>query len=453
MENMQSLHTQDSHRLQQKGSGMIVALLVFTLLELTLASPACLLPGRPFVTVWNAPSSHCWDKYEVALDLDPFDIVVNKNQSFAGSEMVIFYMSQLGLYPYYDSDGNPINGGTPQNSSLTEHLKKALDDLNATIVSPDFTGVVVVDWENWRPLWDRNWDKKSIYQQRSVELVRQRHPQWPDEKVKKEAKKEFEDAAVRFMEGTLNLGCKFRTGGLWGFYGFPACYNYGYKKLQSQLHRRMSTGGGAEERPAGVDVEVQPCPVPRHLPGRAAEEIPRCRQICEAQIRRSFPSVQCGVRGADPSPALRQNCLYLQHGLPGAGRFDPDYRTERSSRAAGVILWGNSDYSSSKEACLAVKSYIDDTLGMYVVNVSSGALLCSQALCTGNGRCVRRDPSSEAQLHLHPGSFSIQKKLHSGGFWVSGQATKKDLLYMDTHFQCRCYPGWKAEDCSQRTEP
>ncbi|XP_069592142.1 hyaluronidase-1-like [Ranitomeya imitator] len=453
MENMQSLHTQDSHRLQQKGSGMIVALLVFTLLELTLASPACLLPGRPFVTVWNAPSSHCWDKYEVALDLDPFDIVVNKNQSFAGSEMVIFYMSQLGLYPYYDSDGNPINGGTPQNSSLTEHLKKALDDLNATIVSPDFTGVVVVDWENWRPLWDRNWDKKSIYQQRSVELVRQRHPQWPDEKVKKEAKKEFEDAAVRFMEGTLNLGCKFRTGGLWGFYGFPACYNYGYKNSSHnytgecppvEVQRNDQLGWmWRSSRALYPDIYLEELlrksqDVGRYVRHRLGEAFRVSSAVSEGQI-----------------PVLPYARIVYTYSMDFLEQEDLIQTIGQSAAlgAAGVILWGNSDYSSSKEACLAVKSYIDDTLGMYVVNVSSGALLCSQALCTGNGRCVRRDPSSEAQLHLHPGSFSIQKKLHSGGFWVSGQATKKDLLYMDTHFQCRCYPGWKAEDCSQRTEP
>ncbi|KAG9460667.1 hypothetical protein GDO78_020311, partial [Eleutherodactylus coqui] len=208
---------------------LLLIFTLFTLLVFTLASPTTLLPGRPFITVWNAPTSPCWEKYGVSLDLDPFDIVANENQSFVGSEMVIFYNSQLGLYPYYDSNGNPVNGGTPQNASVTEHLKQAFEDLNSTIVSSDFKGVVVVDWENWRPLWDRNWDKKSIYWQRSQDLVRQRHPHWSAKKVMVVAKKEFEEASRMFMEGTLDLGRKFRVGGLWGFYGFPSCYNYGYK--------------------------------------------------------------------------------------------------------------------------------------------------------------------------------------------------------------------------------
>ncbi|KAG8534506.1 hypothetical protein GDO81_019312, partial [Engystomops pustulosus] len=188
-----------------------------------------ILPGRPFITVWNAPSSGCWDRFRVALDLGPFDIVVNEEQRFAGSEMVIFYSSQLGLYPWYNTQGDPINGGTPQNASLAAHLKKAPADLNATMASPDFQGVVVVDWEDWRPLWDRNWDQKSIYRQRSEDLVRQRHPHWPDPEVTRTAKEEFQKAARMFMEATLDLGRTLRPGGLWGFYGFPACYNYNYK--------------------------------------------------------------------------------------------------------------------------------------------------------------------------------------------------------------------------------
>ena len=72
------------------------------------------LPNRPFITVWNTPTDKCKDKWNVSLDLDAFDFVVNRNQTWCGEYIVIFYNDQLGLYPFFDSDGKAVNGGLPQ---------------------------------------------------------------------------------------------------------------------------------------------------------------------------------------------------------------------------------------------------------------------------------------------------------------------------------------------------
>lgn len=72
------------------------------------------LPNRPFLTVWNTPIDKCKDKWNVSLDLDAFDFVVNRNQTWCGEYIVIFYNNQLGLYPFFDSDGKAVNGGLPQ---------------------------------------------------------------------------------------------------------------------------------------------------------------------------------------------------------------------------------------------------------------------------------------------------------------------------------------------------
>ena len=72
------------------------------------------LPNRPFITVWNTPTDKCKDKWDVSLDLDAFDFVVNRNQTWCGEYIVIFYNDQLGLYPFFDSDGKAVNGGLPQ---------------------------------------------------------------------------------------------------------------------------------------------------------------------------------------------------------------------------------------------------------------------------------------------------------------------------------------------------
>ena len=72
-----------------------------------------LLPDIPFVSIWNVPSGNCAN-LGVNLNLSAFDIIANKKQKFYGSEMVIFYGSKLGLYPQYDHNTAPINGGLPQ---------------------------------------------------------------------------------------------------------------------------------------------------------------------------------------------------------------------------------------------------------------------------------------------------------------------------------------------------
>ncbi|XP_063797469.1 hyaluronidase-1-like [Pseudophryne corroboree] len=415
------------------------------------ACPASLLPGRPFVTVWNAPTSRCWDKYGVALDLAAFDIVANQNQSFMGTEMVIFYSGQLGLYPYYDKTGEPVNSGLPQNASLKDHLQQAYEDLNATMVSPDFQGVAVIDWEDWRPVWDRNWDSKYIYKQQSQELVRQQHPDWSDKQILEEAKREFEDDARRFMESTLELGRKIRPGGLWGFYGFPGCYNYGYKNSSYNYTGEC------------LQVEVERNNLLRWMWDASRALYPEI--YLESMLKLSKyvgPFVKHRLKEAfrvsaeateGDLPVLPYARIVYTYSMDFLEQEDLAQTIGQSAAlgATGIILWGNTDYSSSKEACLAVKSYIDDTLGMYVVNVTSAATLCSRSVCTGNGRCVRRDASSEAQLHLHPDSFTISRNPQGTGFLVSGQATKWDVLHMAAHFQCSCYPGWTGADCSQRT--
>ena len=47
--------------------------------------------------------------------------------------------------------------------SLTEHFKKVEKDIANRITDPDFQGIGIIDWEYWRPVFDRNWDTYSIY--------------------------------------------------------------------------------------------------------------------------------------------------------------------------------------------------------------------------------------------------------------------------------------------------
>ncbi|XP_075430292.1 hyaluronidase-1 isoform X2 [Ascaphus truei] len=422
------------------------------LLFLSPAGSDPVLSQRPFVTAWNAPTRRCWDTFGVALDLGAFDISINQNHSFIGNEVVIFYNTQLGEYPYYAQDGSPVNGGLPQNASIEEHLTKARTDIEAAILDPAFKGVAVVDWENWRPLWSRNWNQMKVYVRHSLELVSQQQPYWPRKKVRKVAKRQFEGAARDLMRSTLELGSRLRPGGLWGFYGFPNCYNYEYKNASSNYtgvcpeaevrrNDRLGWMWGAS-RVLYPDIYLE-----QRL--KLSENVGKFVQY---RVQEAFRVAKAAPGGT--LPILPYARIVYTYSMDFLAQEDLIQTIGQSAAlgAAGIILWGNADYSKSKDSCLAVKAYIDDTLGAYVVNVTSGALLCSRALCAGNGRCVRKDPASEAYLHLHPGSYNIKRHTLGSGYLVSGEITQRDTEHMGTQFRCRCYPGWGGTDCTQGTD-
>lgn len=190
-----------------------------------------IVKDKPFLVTWNAPTARCAAVYDVPLHLDSYGILVNSQEAFVGGNITIFYYDQLGLYPYYVNTTVPptaVHGGCPQNVSLKEHLEKMRKDVAMAMPSHSFAGLAVIDWENWRPQWIRNWDKKNIYRDMSLLLVKQRNPHLSDYEAELEAKWEFEAAAQNFMTDTLRLAQSLRPNGWWGYYLFPDCYNYDY---------------------------------------------------------------------------------------------------------------------------------------------------------------------------------------------------------------------------------
>uniref|UniRef100_UPI00398E7478 hyaluronidase-2-like n=1 Tax=Pristiophorus japonicus TaxID=55135 RepID=UPI00398E7478 len=183
--------------------------------------------GKPFVAVWNAPTQECV-RYSVTLDLNMFDIVSSPNEGFYDQKLTIFYKERLGKYPHY-SGQQPVNGGLPQNSSLHGHLTGMERDIERYMRSQDAEGLAVIDWEEWRPLWIRNWQNKQIYRNSSRRLVSDRHPDWSQSNINREAQFEFEQSGQKFMVETLRKARNTRPRSMWGFYLFPDCYNHDYK--------------------------------------------------------------------------------------------------------------------------------------------------------------------------------------------------------------------------------
>nr|XP_015203557.1 PREDICTED: hyaluronidase-3-like [Lepisosteus oculatus] len=383
------------------------------------ASPA-LVPRRPFVVVWNMPTARCQRRYGVTLDLDAFDIVENRRGRFLGQNMTIFYRSRLGLYPYISAGGRAVNGGVPQQAPLGRHLGKAGAQMRAAL-NPDFRGLAVIDWEEWRPLWARNWGRKQKYRQASEQLVRARRPELPEGKVAPLARREFEAGARELMSRTLDLGVQLRPGGLWGFYGFPDCYNY-YKGGAGYSGRCHPGAPGLNDRLDWLwrrSTALYPSVyLTRRLGASGATALFVRHRLLEAM---RVASKSGSARGARPVlPYARVAYAHTLHYL-SQSELEQTLGESAALGAAGVVLWGDLSFAGSKVRCRLTFIFI--------------AARCSELECSGNGRCARRDPHSGATLP-------------SASLGSPGEVAPPGLR--DSAFSCVCYQGWAGPQCQDR---
>ncbi|XP_040102990.1 hyaluronidase-1 [Oryx dammah] len=424
-----------------------VCTLFLNLLSMTQGSRDPVVPNQPFTTIWNANTEWCMKKHGVDVDISIFDVVTNPGQTFRGPNMTIFYSSQLGTYPYYTSAGEPVFGGLPQNASLNVHLAQTFQDILAAMPEPHFSGLAVIDWEAWRPRWAFNWDTKDIYRQRSRALVQKQHPDWSAPQVEAAAQEQFEGAAEEWMAGTLKLGRALQPQALWGFYNFPECYNYDFKSPnytgQCPLNVR------AQNDQLGW-LWAQSCALypSIYLPA-ALEGTKKAQMYVQHRVAEAF---RVAAGAGDPTlPVLP----YLQLFYDMTNHFLSPEELEHSlgesaaQGAAGVVFWVSWANTSTKESCQAIKEYVETTLGPSILNVTSGARLCSQVLCSGHGRCARRPSYPKARLILNSTSFSIKPTPGGGPLTLQGDLSLGDRLRMAVEFECRCYRGWKGTRCEQ----
>ncbi|XP_075704017.1 hyaluronidase-2-like [Rhinoderma darwinii] len=414
---------------------------------------------RPFVVGWNAPTQECPPRHNVPFDLRIFDFDASPNVGFVDQKLTIFYRERLGNYPRYDEHNVSVYGGVPQNSSIRTHLIAMQEGLKRYInKTVDKEGLAVIDWEDWRPIWLRNWNGKEVYKQSSRKLVAAYNDTWHADEVDKQAQYEFESAARTFMEKTLLYARSFRPRQLWGFYLFPDCYNHDY-----QLNGERYTG-------KCPDVEIS--------------RNDKLSWLWEASTA-LFPSIYLNHSLASSAQgrlfvhfrvkeAMRiANKHHKDYALPVYVYARPTYmrRLEPLSQmdlvstigesaaqgAAGVIFWGDVEYAKNKSSCMILKSYLKESLGEYIVNVTTAAELCSRFLCSGNGRCLRQDNRTDGFLHLSTESFRI---VHAAGdvntsapIWAEGQLSEEDERYLGAHFRCQCYRDWYGDSCGiQRSQ-
>ena len=91
---------------------------------------------------------------------------------------------------------------TFQRGNLTYHLTQVEAQVE-TGLKPGFDGVAVIDMENWRPLFEHNFDSLSMYQKMSIDIVKARYPYLNNTAARKEAAREF-DTGARYLKNNNN---------------------------------------------------------------------------------------------------------------------------------------------------------------------------------------------------------------------------------------------------------
>lgn len=397
-----------------------------------------LIQGHPFVAIWNAPTDYC-RRLNIPLDTAAFQAVTTP-APVPGQFLTLFYEERLGLYPKVDTVRHKVyKGGVPQNGNLAEHLAKAKSQIDHSISHDSSPGLAVIDWESWRPLWEQNWGSKRIYHKLSIIHALQMAPFLSLRHVFKWAKSQFQLAGRRFMEKTISLGIGERPSRRWGFYLLPDCANYGWNKpgytgkCSAKAQKQNNQMLWLWEHSTALFPSVYLHPLLRNSPRAALFVRNRVQEALRVATLPRRPYTMPIYVYSRPLYRDQTQELQTQRDLIST------VGESAAVGASGVIMWGGTKDYNSKSSCQALSDYLASTLSPYIANVTAAAMLCSEVLCQGKGRCVRKDYDSSHYLHLNPAHFSIQRT--DGKYVAIGLPCGADLDAWATNFTCQCYAG------------
>ncbi|XP_061532662.1 hyaluronidase-5-like [Phycodurus eques] len=415
----------------------------FLLLGAGQASPWTSPPVKsdhPFLFMWNAPTELCESRFGLPLDLSHFHLVSSTLKSATDQSISIFYNDRFGIVPYVDEDtGEFVDEGLPQLVDLKEHRELAEDDIEFYI-PVDQPGLAVLDLEEWRPQWVRNWGGKDIYRQISVERVKARNGSLSDDEAEDRAKILFERAAQRYFLRSLRIGKRLRPKRLWGYYLYPDCYNYDYNQDMDEF-----TG----ECP---DIEKERNDDLLWLWGASTALYPSI--YLEVALRDSAQARRF-VRHRMVEAVRVSTLANGSYSVPVYAYIRPVYKDSTDEYmsemdlvstigeaaalgAAGVVSWGDMNVTDSEDSCFDARRHLVDVMNPYILNVSTASRLCSEALCQSRGRCVRKRWDDDVFLHLDPRRYRIERR--RGPLTVSGGGpSRDDVDWFDRHFDCMCY--------------
>ncbi|CAH6778351.1 hyaluronidase PH-20 [Phodopus roborovskii] len=425
--------------------GLIILLLIPCSLTVDYrAGP--LIPNETLIWVWNVPTEPCIGNFSHSIDLSFFPLIGSPRKTSTGQPVTLFYVDRLGLYPHIDAKQVDHHGGIPQLGNLQDHLAKARTDIEHYI-PVDKLGLAVIDWEEWRPTWLRNWRPKDNYRNKSIDLVQANNAGISMADATKKAKEEFEAAGRKFMEETLKLGKSVRPKHLWGYYLFPDCYNNKFQdpkydgKCPAVEKQRNDALNWMWKESTGLYPSVY---LKKDLrSNRQAALYVRYRVVESIRVSK-VPSeknpvpifVYIRVVFTDNTSEYLQE-VDLVNTIGEIVALGP----------AGIIIWDSITLAQRAPGCPILHKYLKTTLNPYIINVTLAAKMCSQTLCEEKGVCSKKNESSDVYLHLNPSHFYIEL-MKNGKYEVHGRPSVGDLRFFHEHFQCSCFANMTCEERS-----
>jgi hypothetical protein len=98
-------------------------------------------------------------------------------------------------------------------------------------------------------------------------------------------------------------------------------------------------------------------------------------------------------------------------------------KTVADMGASGIIIWGPSVGTNTKEKCESLSTHLDTTVGPFIREVKTFFDNCSRIRCSNRGRCVRTMAAGNDQ-----------------------QCEFNDVQrYVD--YNCRCDTGYRGYEC------
>lgn len=95
-------------------------------------------------------------------------------------------MYDPGFFPALSTKKDMRNGGVPQEGNVTKHLEIYRHTVDELVPDRNHSGLIIIDFESWRPIFRQNWGVLSAYKDVSYQIERQRHPFWQKQRQQAE---------------------------------------------------------------------------------------------------------------------------------------------------------------------------------------------------------------------------------------------------------------------------
>jgi hyaluronoglucosaminidase len=374
--------------------------------------PPQLAPNRSrYSVLWNSPwPSECEEHEGGAggpIDWAANGVAINDGAAFNGEVVVDLY--RTGMFPHFLANGSSVNGGLPQSPdfSLQQHLASLSTIIDEDIPSAGFRGVAVLDFEAWYPQWawhgPPHLARGDQYWNQSLKLAAATQPSLKGAALVAAAKAAWLKGAQDVMIASIAHAKQMRPHGLWGYYSriLPPddCVSATGVDAADSTAARNSCMAANDELSrlweavdaimpsiylSNNDTAVSRGGVDSYV-GEAsrlalAAGANRADGVAPLVIPFVCPTYHSYIDGAGADRAWQR---WL-----GVADAQLDFARPAEWGAAGVVVWGGSIDTSTKEKCAEGRAAFDAVVSPVLQAVAAKTSSCAVAKCSGHGRCA-----------------------------------------------------------------